>query len=44
VITLLVLICLDKNCVVVVGSPSGHLVNDWCQPILILRLMVFTMM
>jgi hypothetical protein len=24
-----VLICLENNCVVVVGSPSGHLVNDW---------------
>ena len=28
VVILLVLICLEKSCVVVVGSPSSHLVND----------------
>ena len=31
VVTLLVIICLQKYCVVVVGVPSGHLVNDWSQ-------------
>ena len=43
VVTLLVLICLEKNCVVVVGSPSDHIVNDCLKGFFLLGAVLATL-